>query len=205
MVNVNQPLPFNLHNRPAYGRTDRSLSANTTPPRPTSSTNPSPDSPSAAAYPNQHAPSYTPSREPSPSIQTSRSASSLHPGDASYLPPESDPENGARRPILNARIVRGVGGFTVGGGRVGRSTTRGRTGRFGDDRIQPLTSSQDIGNSTNSAAANSAAEPSLEAGTSILSGSKSGDEEAAPGTDLTPKAPYFRFADAAKISCSFGD
>lgn len=149
--------------------------------------------------------SPTGDQDDAPSLQTSRSTTSLHPGDASYLPPESDPENGARRPILNARIVRGVGGFTVGGGRVGRSTTRGRTGRFGDDRIQPLTSSQDIGNSTNSAAANSAAEPSLEAGTSILSGPKSGDEEAAPGTDLTPKAPYFRFADAAKISCSFGD
>ncbi|KAI0745626.1 hypothetical protein C8Q76DRAFT_704223 [Earliella scabrosa] len=135
MVNVNQPLPFNLHNRPAYGQTDRSLSANTTPPRPTSSTNPSPDSPSAAAYPNQHAPSYTPSREPSPSIQTSRSASSLHPGDASYLPPEADPDGGVRRPILNVRLIRGPGGFIAGGRiRQGRSATRGRLGRFGEER-----------------------------------------------------------------------
>ncbi|RPD78109.1 hypothetical protein L226DRAFT_283649 [Lentinus tigrinus ALCF2SS1-7] len=139
MVNVNQPLPFNLHNRPTYGRTDRSLSANTTPPRPTSSTshsNPSPDSPSAAGYPNQpHDPSYAASRDPSPSIQTSRSTSSLHPGDASYLPPEADPDGGVRRPILNVRLVRGPGGFLAGSRiRQGRSATRGRLGRFGEER-----------------------------------------------------------------------
>lgn len=136
MVNVNQPLPFNLHNRPAYGHTERSLSTNTTPPRPTSSSNPSPDSPSTSAYPNpHHAPSYTPSREPSPSIQTSRSTSSLHPGDASYLPPEADPDGGVRRPILNVRLVRGPGGFIAGGRiRQGRSAIRGRLGRFGEER-----------------------------------------------------------------------
>lgn len=141
-------------------------------------------------------------QDDAPSLQTSRSTTSLHPGDASYLPPDADPENGVRRPILNARIVRGVAGFTVGGGRVGRSTTRGRTGRFGDDRIQPLTSSQDIGNGNHIAAT----ESGLDAGTSILSGLKSGDEEAAPDSNLaTPIAPLFRFADAAKISRSFGD
>ncbi|KAI0708928.1 hypothetical protein C8T65DRAFT_649391 [Cerioporus squamosus] len=139
MVNVNQPLPFNLHNRPVYGRTDRSLSANTTPPRPTSSTsqtNPSPDSPSPAAYPHQpHDPPYAASRDPSPSIQTSRSNSSLHPGDASYLPPEADPDGGVRRPILNVRLVRGPGGFLAGSRiRQGRSATRGRLGRFGEER-----------------------------------------------------------------------
>lgn len=141
-------------------------------------------------------------QDDAPSLQTSRSTTSLHPGDASYLPPEADPENGSRRLILNARIVRGVGGFTVGSGRVGRSATRGRTGRFGDDRIQPLTCSQDTGNANNSAAT----EPSLDAGTSTLSSPKSGDEATAPGFGIaTPKAPHFRFADAAKISRSFGD
>ncbi|KAI1794239.1 hypothetical protein LXA43DRAFT_1072826 [Ganoderma leucocontextum] len=139
MVNVNQPLPFNLHNRRSYGRQDRSVSANTTPPRPTSSasqTNPSPDSPSASGYPTQpNIPSYTPSRDPSPSIQTSHSTSSLHPGDASYLPPEADPDGGIRRPILNVRLVRGSGMFIPGGrARQGRSATRGRLGRFGEDR-----------------------------------------------------------------------
>ncbi|PIL36284.1 hypothetical protein GSI_01947 [Ganoderma sinense ZZ0214-1] len=139
MVNVNQPLPFNLHNRRTYGRQDRSVSANTTPPRPTSSasqTNPSPDSPSASGYPTQsNIPSYTPSRDPSPSIQTSHSTSSLHPGDASYLPPEADPDGGIRRPILNVRLVRGSGMFIPGSRvRQGRSATRGRLGRFGEDR-----------------------------------------------------------------------
>ena len=139
MVNVNQPLPFNLHNRTTYGRPDRSVSTNTTPPRPTSSVsqnNPSPDSPSASAYQKQtNVPSYAPSRDPSPSIQTSRSTSSLHPGDASYIPPEADPDGGVRRPILNVRHVRGPGGFVTGGRtRQGRSVTRGRLGRFGERR-----------------------------------------------------------------------
>ncbi|TBU48649.1 hypothetical protein BD309DRAFT_987168 [Dichomitus squalens] len=137
MVNVNQPLPFNLHNRPTYGRPDRSVSTNTTPPRPTSSTsqnNPSPDSPSVSTFQKQPTvPPYVPSRDPSPSIQTSRSTSSLHPGDASYLPPEADPDGGFRRAILNVRLVRGPGGFTPGGrARQGRSVTRGRLGRFGE-------------------------------------------------------------------------
>ncbi|KAI0743657.1 hypothetical protein C8Q80DRAFT_1182684 [Daedaleopsis nitida] len=140
MVNVNQPLPFNLHNRPTYGHMNRSLSANTTPPRPASSGNPLPDSPSTSAFPTQqHAPSYTPSREPSPSIQTSRSTSSLHPGDASYLPPEADPDGGVRRPILNVRLVRSPGGFIAGGRvRQGRSVTRRRLGRFGEERGEGL-------------------------------------------------------------------
>ena len=137
MVNVSHKLPFNMHNRPTYGRQDRSLSANTTPPRPTSSTsqtNPSPESPSTSAFPHMsNGRAYADSRDPSPSIQTSRSTSSLHPGDASYLPPEVDPDGGVRRPILNLRMVRGSGGFTTGG-RVGRSMVRGRRGRFEDER-----------------------------------------------------------------------
>lgn len=139
MVNVNQPLPFNLHNRRSYGRQDRSVSVNTKSPRPTSSaspSNPSPGSPFGPGYPTHpNIPSYTPSRDPSPSIQTSHSTSSLHPGDASYLPPEADPDGGTRRPILNVRLVRGSGMFIPGGrARQGRSATRGRLGRFGEDR-----------------------------------------------------------------------
>ncbi|KAI0644706.1 hypothetical protein C8Q79DRAFT_1011721 [Trametes meyenii] len=137
MVNVNQPLPFNLHGRPPHARPDRSLSANTTPPRASSSAGPTPESSTAAGKGQQpRLPSYSPSREPSPSIQTSRSTSSLHPGDASYLPPEADPENGHRRPILNVRLVRGPGGFMPLGGRPrqGPATARGRSGRPNEER-----------------------------------------------------------------------
>ncbi|KAI0769416.1 hypothetical protein BD413DRAFT_604989 [Trametes elegans] len=139
MVNVNQPLPFNMHGRPPHARPDRSVSANTTPPRPSSSTAQTthpPDSPTAAAHTQiGRIPSYSPSREPSPSIQTSRSTSSLHPGDASYLPPGVDPDGGNRRPILNVRLVRGPSGFTTGGRtRQGQVAIRGRLGRPGEDR-----------------------------------------------------------------------
>ncbi|KAI0948903.1 hypothetical protein AcW1_008645 [Taiwanofungus camphoratus] len=127
MVNVNAPLPFNLHNK-ALHTLDPSHSHShsqprTTPPRPLTTT-------------QNRGPSYSPTRDPSPSIQTSRSTSSLHPGDASYLPPEADPDGGTRRPILNVRLVRCKGGYAVGGRRIrqGRSATRGRLGRFGEAR-----------------------------------------------------------------------
>ncbi|KAH9858996.1 hypothetical protein C2E23DRAFT_28215 [Lenzites betulinus] len=131
MVNVNQPLPFNLHGRP-HARFDRSVSANTTPPRASSSAAYR-DAPHGHAHANR-VPSYSNSREPSPSIQTSRSTSSLHPGDASYLPPESDPEGGSRRPILNVRLVRGPGGFFAGSKPRLGSVSRGRPGRPGEER-----------------------------------------------------------------------
>ncbi|KAH9839070.1 uncharacterized protein C8Q71DRAFT_831333 [Rhodofomes roseus] len=119
MVNVNTPLPFNLHNRPLHdpsGSATRSRSA------------------SAHLEPaTQRRVSYSPPREPSvsPSIPTSRSTSSLQPGDASYLPPEADPEYGCR-PVLNVRLVRGAPGNGIWTRR-GRSVTRGRYSRFGDD------------------------------------------------------------------------
>jgi len=118
MVNVNAQLPFNLHNRsldPSATRS-RSVSAHHQP----------------AASTSQHrVPSYSPQRTESPSIQTSRSTSSLHPGDASYLPPEANPESGIRKPAFSVRLVRtaGPGIWT----RRGRSVTRGRFSRFGDE------------------------------------------------------------------------
>ncbi|KAL7281374.1 hypothetical protein ACG7TL_004684 [Trametes sanguinea] len=148
MVNVNQPLPFNLHGqgRSPYAHPTGSSSTNTTPPRASSSaaqTNVTADS-SAAAAPTQNPrlPSYSPSRDPSPSIQTSRSTSSLHPGDASYLPPEADPDAGIRRPILNVRLVR-AGGRRPSGGRARQGLTfeRGRQGRSGD--VRPRDSSDE--------------------------------------------------------------
>ncbi|KAI0074423.1 hypothetical protein K474DRAFT_1665432 [Panus rudis PR-1116 ss-1] len=131
MVNVNAPLPFNLHNRslhaqlePSSSRSARSLSAQRSPPRLVID-----QSEHGVASEGDSPYSYSGDRDDSPSLQTSRSTTSLQPGDASYLPPEADPENGNRRPILNARIVRGAGGFATGG-RVGRSIVRGRMGRF---------------------------------------------------------------------------
>lgn len=131
MVNVNQPLPFNLHGRP-HARFDRSVSANTTPPRASSSA-----AHREASHGHVHVnrvPSSSTSREPSPSIQTSRSTSSLHPGDASYLPPEADPEGSNRRPILNIRLVRGPGGFFAGARPRPGPIARGRPGRPGEER-----------------------------------------------------------------------
>ncbi|OJT14882.1 hypothetical protein TRAPUB_8554 [Trametes pubescens] len=140
MVNVNQPLPFNLYGRPPHARLDRSLSANTTPPRASSSTAQDDQAPqSSTAAGNTHLPrmpSQSTSREPSPSIQTSRSTSSLHPGDASYLPPEADPEGGNRRPILNVRLVRGPGGFFAGARPRPGPMTRGRPGRPSEERAR---------------------------------------------------------------------
>ena len=137
MVNVNTPLPFNLHNRALNGHRDpsSSQSARSRSAHPVmgglaeSGTDRLPDHPSRTS-------SCSPvrGRDLSPS-HASRSTTSLHPGDASYLPPEADPDGGVRRPILNARLVRGVGGYGVGGKfgpRKGRSTTRGRMGHVSD-------------------------------------------------------------------------
>ncbi|CDO75689.1 hypothetical protein BN946_scf184585.g2 [Trametes cinnabarina] len=143
MVNVNQPLPFNLH---GHGRApvtlpSGSLSTNTTPPRPSSSaahdTITADSSTATVMMHTPRLPSYSPSRDPSPSIQTSRSTSSLHPGDASYLPPDADPDAGVRRPILNVRLVRAGGRRSSGGRpRPGLTFERGRQGRSGDVRAR---------------------------------------------------------------------
>jgi len=120
MVNVNTPLPFNLHNRPLHdpsGSATRSRSASAHLDQPA----------------KQRRVSYSPPRDSSasPSIPTSHSTSSLQPGDASYLPPEADPEYG-RRSVLNVRLVRGASGNSIWTRR-GRSVTRGRYSRFNDD------------------------------------------------------------------------
>lgn len=124
---MNTPLPFNLHNRPLH---DPSGSASR--------------SASAHLDPNTHRRvSYSPPRDESasPSIPTSRSTSSLQPGDASYLPPEADPEYG-RRPVLSVRLVRGAPGNGIWTRR-GRSVTRGRYSRFGDDASSAMQNQQE--------------------------------------------------------------
>ncbi|PCH35973.1 hypothetical protein WOLCODRAFT_20252 [Wolfiporia cocos MD-104 SS10] len=130
MVNVSAQLPFNLLNRAPHmlessGTRSRSASAN-------DDTANGHQPPTAS---QTRLPSDSPERSESPSLQASRSTSSLHPGDASYLPPEADPENGVRRPVFNARLVRpsSTGVWT----RRGRSSTRGRPAHYGDERSAP--------------------------------------------------------------------
>jgi len=150
MVNVSTDLPFNLANKVLHGRlsdvepsssSSRSRSAHAALTGGAACT-PALGGRRAPSYSHSHSPPPRAGRDPSPSIQTSRSNSSLHPGDASYLPPEADPTNGVRGPILSARLVRrpGAGGFGVGGTagalRQGRTVTRGRLGRFEPGRSE---------------------------------------------------------------------
>lgn len=203
MVNVTTPLPFNLHNAtpdhadPSSSRSTRSRSAH-----PVMgglaevSTGTLPDQLSRIS-------SYSPTRgrDLSPSIPTSRSTSSLHPGDASYLPPEADTDGGNRRPILNMRLVRGAGGYGVGGSfrpRKERSVPRGRVGPFSDYAGPDIP--EDGGNF---AQANSAA---------TVEGSQRGRFSREPSKELTgTEAAIPASVDAAalqdvgKITCSWGD
>ena len=218
MVNVSQKLPFNMHNRPTYGRQDRSLSSNATPPRHTSAshTNPSPDSPTTSTFPHMPASRpYADSRDPSPSIQTSRSTSSLHPGDASYLPPEADPDGAARRPILNIRLVRGPGGFTTGGrtrrGRETVSTVRGRRGRFEEERRDGEASP---GGGSKGKRVEDGAEEVLEVESPSTPGDASQDDCTVGQSPTTPAAldhrgaflaSQFKIDDVGSISESWGE
>ncbi|KAH9940376.1 uncharacterized protein BXZ73DRAFT_42919 [Epithele typhae] len=192
MVNVNQKLPFNMHNRPTY-RQDRS-------------TNPSPESPSTSAFPHHHR--RTHSRDPSPSIQTSRSTSSLHPGDASYLPPEADPDGIVRKPILNLRLIRGHGGFTTGGRiRQGRSTVRGRRGRWGEERATDSSEEPDaaVGPSRGrTGLGDGAEEPVLEVESPSTPGDASQDRVDA-GRRAALLAAQFKIEDVGNISQSWGE
>lgn len=202
MVNVTTPLPFNLHNAthdhadPSSSRSARSRSAH-----PVmgglaeSSTDMLPGLPSRIS-------SYSPTRgrDLSPSIPTSRSTSSLHPGDASYLPPEADTDGGNRRPILNMRLVRGAGGYGVGGSfrpRKERSVPRGRVGPFSDYAGPGIP--EDGGSFTQEDSATTA------------NGSGSGRFSREPSKELIkteaaiPASVDATLQDVGKITCSWGD
>ncbi|KAL4253324.1 hypothetical protein ABKN59_005144 [Abortiporus biennis] len=199
MVNVNAPLPFNLHNKSLYAqleesssRSERSLSVEN---------NGVSDTVGRARLP-----SYSPTRggrDLSPSLQTSRSTTSLHPGDASYLPPEADPDNGNRGPILNVRLVN-VGG-SGSSGRVGRSITRGRRGRYSFERPSNLAmahlenESSDIKSFSKLPDATPRAHPCSDA-----SSQETRPEADTLGQD-TPLAMEFKIQGVGKISQSWGD
>ncbi|KAI0694276.1 hypothetical protein BC835DRAFT_1016829 [Cytidiella melzeri] len=220
MVNVSTDLPFNLANRVLHGRlgeiepsssSSRSRSAHATLSGGASSSSPL-GSHSPQSFSHSQSPPPRPHREPSPSIQTSRSNSSLHPGDASYLPPEADAANGVRGPILSARLVRkpGAGGFEVGGTagalRQGRAVTRGRPRRLESD-FGGVVSNHTEGHG----------EVDAENGLTIqVEGVEVGDRD----VDVSLKTPrasdtqpipekaisdYGAIQDVAKITCSWGD
>lgn len=241
MVNVNTPLPFNLHNRSLHqrldmssSRSDHSISGHTSPVRPLASTSNmrvtiDPSIPPRARGRATRTLSPSLSRDPSPSLETSRSTSSLHPGDASYLPPEEDPEYGVRKPILNVRLVRHYGAVSQAYGirmRQGRRTTRGRLGRFGDDPgggealdtgksnevavngTIPITVTMEEQDRTPKGGANEAL-ASLAQGSdrttptnATIAKLSSRDDGAGP---TSPDVPTFKIRDVGKISQSWGD
>jgi hypothetical protein len=114
MVNVNAQIPFNLHNQNLGQRLDPSSSRSAR----------SHSGGGRTDYSNQN--SRRPSPSPAPSLQLSRSSTSLHPGDvaSSHFSIDQEP----RKPLLNVRLVRGVGRRRASGSRV-----RGRLGRFGEE------------------------------------------------------------------------
>lgn len=203
MVNVNTPLPFNLHNV-NHDLADPSSSRSVTRSRSAhpvmggglaeSSTDMLPDLPSRIS-------SYSPTRDRdlSPSLPTSRSTSSLHPGDASYLPPEADPDGGNRRPILNMRLVRGTGGYGVGGSfrpRKGRSVTRGRVGPY------PDSNEPDIPEDGGAPARENAIPPAAQNGNGLSSREPVTESTE---TDATTSDTDAGLPDVGKITCSWGD
>lgn len=211
IVNVNTPLPFNLHNRPFHSRLDQSTSRSGR----SSSTNNERTHARAErgsavhGLPQDSQHHYS---EHSPSLQTSHSATSLHPGDASYLPPEADPDNGARRPILNARLVRVYGGYGIGG-RVGRAATRGRRGRFGEERGEPFVVGAQGNGGTTTLAGNGDSVNGEGPNTSTIQPPTIRTSDA-PHTDgehgrsseeTTPLATEFQLQDVGKLSSSWGD
>ncbi|TCD63381.1 hypothetical protein EIP91_005612 [Steccherinum ochraceum] len=225
MVNVNAQLPFNLQNKTLHLKFDPSTSRSAQ----SLSISPSTAHPDLVSYflnsrlsdtssgaGGSRLPSYSPtrSRDLSPSLQTSRSASSLHPGDASL--PGVYSENGSRQPIFNARLIPPNGGFRVGGNR-GRSTTRGRLGRHGEERGRSTpelqqrldedgTRDEDTnvgGIATGNASAFVDSEmtrtPTMHSPSTI----RQVDEFSSDGG--TPLATEFRIQDVGKISRSWGD
>jgi hypothetical protein len=120
MINIGTPLPFNLHNKALHARIDPSGSG---------SSRSGARSPSGSSdrRPNGTGaePERSASRTSSPRPPSSPSFVSLQPGDASFLPPDERDLSG--RPILNVRLAND-------GGRTRRGRSRGRLGRFGEER-----------------------------------------------------------------------
>jgi len=124
MINVGTPLPLNLHHKALHARIDPSGSTSSRSGA-RSLSGSSGQRLNTAGDPGAEREGST-SRASSPHHPSSDSLASLQPGDASYLPPEE--RDDGKRPILNVRLA----GDGTGRTRKGRS--RGRLGRFGEER-----------------------------------------------------------------------
>ncbi|EMD35254.1 hypothetical protein CERSUDRAFT_96387 [Gelatoporia subvermispora B] len=144
MVNVNAQLPFNIYNNPflaqfPHDTSRRCLSEIQNDLRDATKSNTSSETTPTAN--NTSAPAYPLSRDLSPS-HTSPSSSSLHPGDASYLPPDTMTTE-QPRPLFSMRIVPTATGLSIGPSKLtrGRSATCRRLSlsRSDDPRVDVQT------------------------------------------------------------------
>jgi len=126
MINVGTPLPFNLHNKALHARIDASGSGSSRS-RARSPSGSSSHWPNTSGEPRVEGER---SRTSSPQPPSNTSLASLQPGDASYLPP--DERDDGKRPILNVRLAG------EGSGRTRKGRSRGRLGRFGEERGREL-------------------------------------------------------------------
>lgn len=228
MVNVNAALPFNLQNKTLHMKFDPStsrsawslsMSAATVHPDFVSFVSDRRLSDTSGGADGSRLPSYSPtrSRDLSPSLQTSRSTTSLHPGDASSSQPGVYLDNGARLPVFNARMIPANGGFRAGSSSRGRSRTRGRLGRFGEERGRSTPESQQRtdesesspeGMTDNGVAVGDAPVPvdnDLATTPTIHSPSTIRQLDDFDSDGGTPLGTEFRIQDVGKISRSWGD
>lgn len=224
MVNVNAPLPFNLQNKvphmkfdPSSSRSAWSVSISVSTVRPDLASFASDRRPSdtSSGAEGSRLPSYSPtrSRDLSPS-QASRSTVSLHPGDASHSHSGTTSDNGARyHPVFNARMIPTSGGFRIGGSR-GRSTTRGRLGRFGEERGRSTPDSQQRADESGSShedrvdsgfATAHAVESDMIRTPTIHSPNTIRQSGGFDSDSGNPQETDFRIQDVGKISRSWGD
>ncbi len=116
--------------------------------------------------------------------------------------------NGNRRPILNARLVRGPSGYGVGGSfvpgpRKSRSITRGRSGRFGEDG-DGARGADGLANGANGIIERQDTQVDginvCDLPPDLSTGAIKG-----PSTEASPVATDFKIEDVGKIACSWGD
>ncbi|OCH86983.1 hypothetical protein OBBRIDRAFT_827987 [Obba rivulosa] len=209
MVNVNAQLPFNMHidapHSQLHNHSGRHFSVSQDDLVPGMSAVVA-ESDSNSKRSAAGVLSYPVSRDLSPS-HTSPSSSSLHPGDASYLPPEI-PAGEQPRPHFNMRIVPSATEFTGGPGTLFRgrsSTTRRLSHSVAEDRPTLTPTSVDLSHKRNVASnvargtvSGAHAVPSGESTQNLLSGTNN------PCNELS-YTPEFRIQDVGKISQSWGD
>jgi len=201
MVNVNAQIPFNLHNQNLGQRLDPSSSRSAR----------SRSGGANADYSSEN--SRRPSPSPAPSLQISRSSTSLHPGDVASAHFSVDHE--PRKPLLNVRLVRGVGKQRASG-----SGARGRLGRFGDDSAREVYVGDGSGSSQQEVTheyehhdgqddAEDVVTPrppdQIPRWATLQEASVETPADALAPKPPSPRAPEFKFQEAGVISRSWGD